>query len=67
MALCVANLVNIRPMTIRDEVLACCVLYERAQAWVLKNVRLVKPFPIRGMLSLFEVEDSLIHYLREGK
>jgi hypothetical protein len=32
-------------------------------AWKLDNVRLVKPFPVKGKLHLFNVDDSLIEPL----
>lgn len=32
-------------------------------AWLLRNVRPVKAFNVRGMPGLFEVEDNLIKYL----
>ena len=62
LALCVADVVDIRPMTEADEGAACCSIYPRAQAWILRNIRKVKPFPVRGQLGLFEVPDSLIEY-----
>lgn len=62
MALCVADVVDIRMMTKADEKRACCPIYPKARAWILKNVRRVKPFPVRGKLSIFEVDDNLIVY-----
>lgn len=32
----------------------------RLYAWHLTNLRCVKPFPVKGKLNFFEVEDSLI-------
>lgn len=54
-AVAIANLVDSRPMTREDENAACCELYPRAVAWVLKDVRPVSPFPIRGQLGIYEV------------
>lgn len=62
MALCVADVVDIRMMTKADEFAACCTIYPKARAWILANVRRVKPFPVKGKLSIFEVDDSLIEY-----
>ena len=62
MALCVAEVVNTRPMTKDDEPAACCSIYPKAVAWELANVRRVHPFPVKGALNLFEVDDSRIKY-----
>lgn len=62
-AICVVSLVNIHFMDWREEIDACCPVYEGAYSWVLENIRPVKPFPVKGKLSLFEVDDSLIEYL----
>lgn len=55
-AVAVATLVECRPMTARDQIAACCDIYPDAVAWVLKDIRPVKPFPVKGSLGLFEVE-----------
>jgi hypothetical protein len=65
MALCVADLVGIRPMKPNDEYAAHCPIYPGAWAWILRNIRPVIPFPVKGQLSLFDVLDSLIHYPAE--
>ena len=61
-AVAVADLVDCRPMTIADEAAACCAVYPRATAWVLANIRPVKPFGMKGRLGLFtvQVEESLL-------
>jgi hypothetical protein len=59
-ALCVADVVDCRPMTLSDEGAACCRLYPCAWAWVLADVRKVQPFPVKGRLRLFAVEDRLV-------
>lgn len=61
-AICVVTLVDIRPMVKEDEKLACCPIYPGAYSWILENIRPVKPFPVKGKLSLFEVDDSLIEF-----
>lgn len=66
-ALAVATLIDCRPMTERDEIEACCNWYENAFAWVLADVRRIKPFPVRGQLGLFEVDDDLIAMLRPSE
>lgn len=55
-ALAIGNLIDCRPMTKDDEEEACCRIYPDAHAWVLTNVRRIKPFPVRGMLGLYDVD-----------
>ena len=62
-ALCVARLVAIQPMIKIDETEACCEIYPGALSWKLKDIHPIKPFPVKGKLSLFEVDDNLIEYL----
>ena len=45
-----------------DEVHAQCEIYPRAKSWFLTNIRKIKPFPVKGKLNLFEVDDNLIEY-----
>lgn len=54
-ALAVADIVESRPMRRADERAACCKVYPKAHAWVLKNVRSIEPFPVKGKLGLYEV------------
>jgi len=56
MALAVAELVDRRPMSVLDEPEARCPKYAGAYAWVLKHIRRIRPFPVRGQPGLFEVE-----------
>lgn len=56
-ALCIANLVDCRPMTRTDENPALSKLpAEGAWAWVLSDVRLIAPFPVRGRLGIYELD-----------
>jgi hypothetical protein len=55
-AVCVARLVDCRPMTRRDERAACIDLYSGAWAWLLEDIRPIKPFPVRGRLKLYDVQ-----------
>jgi hypothetical protein len=57
-AVALAELVDCRPMTKRDETAARCLLYPEAVAWVLSNVKALEPFPMKGQLGLFDVEIS---------
>jgi hypothetical protein len=56
-ALCLCNLVRVRPMTIEDQKGALCPIYDRAIAWVLDDIKPLKdPFPVTGRLGLYDVE-----------
>jgi len=52
----IAELTDCRPMTLADEHAARCPVYPRSYAWVLRNIRALRPFPVRGQLGLYEVE-----------
>ena len=56
MAVAIAEIEDCRPMTKEDEKNACCDIYPRANSWVLKNVRRVRPFPVKGKLNVYDVE-----------
>lgn len=62
-ALCVVDLVKIRPMIQKDELMARCEIYPNAQSWIILNRKRIKPFPVKGQLGLFEVPDSRIEYV----
>ena len=55
-ALAIVELVDCRPMTASDERDARCALYPNAFAWVLRNIRKVSPWTVRGQLGLYDVE-----------
>jgi hypothetical protein len=55
-AVAVATLADCRPMNAGDEQAACCAVYPGAWAWVLRDVRPIRPFRVRGRLKLFKVE-----------
>lgn len=59
-ALCIAKLVDCRPMVILDGPAALCDYYPGAVAWELTDIRLVDPINITGHLNLFDVDDNLI-------
>ncbi len=56
LAFVICDLVEIRLMKIEDEYLAGCAMYPGAYSWVLKNVKPITPFAVKGQLGLFEVE-----------
>lgn len=56
LAFAICDLVEIRPMKIKDEYLAGCAMYPEAYSWVLENVKPIFHFPVKGKLGLFEVD-----------
>ena len=62
-AVALATLVECRPMTRSDERSARCRVYPGAFAWVLRDIRRLKAFSVRGRLGLYDVivdEDTLV-------
>lgn len=55
-ALCIGELYDCRPMGFRDEAAACCQWYEGAFAWLLRNIRPIEPFTVKGSQGFYEVE-----------
>ena len=55
-ALAIAELIDCRLMTKKDEEEACCDWYPQAYAWILTNIKRIKPFPVKGQLGLFDVD-----------
>ena len=56
-AVCVVDLVDVRPIKASDLDAACCDAYEGDYAWVLKNARECEHTPIKGKLHLYETEN----------
>lgn len=54
-AFAIVELSYCRPMEKKDEKAACCKVYPRAYSWILKNIRPIEQFPVKGKLSLFEL------------
>lgn len=57
--LCVVKLADIRPFKRSDCKAACMHMWERPEkafAWILEDIRPIEPIPIKGRLSLFEVD-----------
>ncbi len=54
-ALAIAELVDCRPMTESDEPAACCACYPGAFSWVMRDIRRIEIFPVRGKLGLYDV------------
>jgi hypothetical protein len=43
-------------MSEMDEEGASCAIYPDAYAWILDNIRPVKPIPVKGGLGIFELD-----------
>ena len=56
LAIGIAELVDCRPMTRRDQLVAMCKIYPGAFSWVFENVRAIEPFAVSGRLRLYEVD-----------
>ncbi|MEK9184782.1 MAG: ASCH domain-containing protein [Patescibacteria group bacterium] len=54
-AFAIAELIDCRKMVKQDEKLACCEVYPKANSWILKNIRIIKLFPVKGKLGLFDI------------
>jgi hypothetical protein len=54
-ALAIAELVDCRLMTKSDEAAACCACYPGAFSWVMRDIRKIAVFPVRGKLGLYDV------------
>lgn len=64
MGICVVELWGCRSMLPGDAADACHDYVPDHFVWKLRNARLIKPFPVKGQLSMFDVDDARIHYRR---
>lgn len=61
------------PDLVRGHVLCVVELFDitekgpRDYVWHIRNVRFVEPFPVKGKLHLYDVDDEKIMYLTKGK
>lgn len=64
-ALCMVNLVDVVPFTKKhiDNALMDGMPEPAGYAWIIDNVRLIKPFPYKGKLHLYDVDASLVEVL----
>lgn len=62
-ACAVVRFTTCRLMTVHDEAAACFRLYPGAQAWLLEDVRPIKPFEVRGQQGIFYVEEEGIEFI----
>ena len=67
-ALCIARLDGIEPFKKEHLHDACFgdMPEEKSYAWHLTNVRLIKPFPVKGKLNFYNVDDSLIEIVDDS-
>jgi len=64
-AICIVDMIDCRPMTEDDEVKACFPLFDGAWAWMLNNLKIIEPFPVKGFLNIFNVDcESLIKIIK---
>lgn len=67
-ALCIARLDSIEPFK-KEHLDGACMggmPDRKAFAWHLTDIRVIKPFPVKGKLNFFNVDDSLIEILDNG-
>lgn len=58
-AFAIVELHNCRKMSITDEKLACCHIYDNAYSWDLRNIRpLKKLVPVKGRLGIFNIDEN---------
>ena len=68
-ALAVVKLVDCREMEYGDAEAACILRYPEAKVFVLEDIRLLQPFPVRGSLNIYELdvsEEELIYENEAG-
>lgn len=68
-ALCIVRLNDVIKVTkdnYRNFDLSITDVSNKLYAWQLTDVRLIKPFPVKGKLNFFEVDDNLIEIIDNG-
>lgn len=55
-AIAIAELIDCRQMREEDEEDAMSPFHWALYAWVLKDIKKIEPFPVKGKLGLYEVE-----------
>lgn len=66
-ALCVVELLDVVPFDekhIKDALLDSAP--ESAYAWILGNLEWIEPFPVKGRLGLYDVDDPLVKVIPES-
>ncbi len=62
-ARCVAKIVGCRPFARQDAAAACSDWRPGLYAWEIGRVTPIRPFRVKGKLSLFATDDAMIHEL----
>lgn len=65
-ALCVVTLTDIEPFFSEHLVPAMMDYIEPGYAWVINDLRWIKPFEVKGKLHLYDVPDDRIEYIPES-
>jgi hypothetical protein len=55
-AIAVCRLVDCRAMMERDEDAAHVAYEQKKYSWILRDIRKIKPFPVRGQLGIFNID-----------
>lgn len=55
-ALATAEIYDCKPMVKADEKLACIKVYPKAHSWFLKNIKKIKPIPVKGSLGIYNLD-----------
>jgi len=55
-ALCIVDLYACERMTVMHEPDACCAWYPDAYAWLLRNIRPIEPFAVKGSQGFYDIE-----------
>lgn len=66
-ALCIVRLDSIEPFK-KEHLDRACLgeMPEKSYAWHLTDLRVIKPFPVKGKLNFFEISDDLIEVIDNG-
>ena len=67
-ALCIARLDSIEKFK-KEHLDAACMAEmpdKPSYAWHLTDIRVIKPFPVKGKLNFFDIDDSLIEIIDNG-
>lgn len=55
-ALCIVSVIGCREMTVSDEKAAMCKWSYPRYAWLLEDIRPIKPFPVKGSQGFYDVD-----------
>lgn len=67
-ALCIARLDSIEPFK-KEHLDGACMgemPENKSYAWHLTDIRVIKPFPVKGKLNFFNIDDNLIEVIDNG-